>query len=494
MPDETFDYDPYFKSYASINFEIDAEEKNNKLATPASNSMGIEFSPYGTRGFFVKANRQVKVGELLMLERPFASVLLPEHYETHCFECMLSLDSMRMNVTFCRQCATVSYCSPKCEKAAWSAHHKYECKHLKLLADSGTGLSHMEWLALRIILRAGNENLLGMKGELESYEAKYEHLNRINEPTSDSFFRDLFGQVYQSDSYLSIFNLVTNSAVRKLSDLFRRAFISAFLVKFLYRVNFINEELDEKKNNYQNGLFIGGLILRHLQSISCNAHEINQLKIANVAKQPMAQSFANGIGAGIYALLSLFNHSCDPHVVRTYRGTMCQVRALRPIGKDEEIFDNYGVIYAVNEVSERQEKLRAQYFFECKCQACKDVWPLYDNIPHQLTSTLVKCEQCRKADDKNRKVECSGCMADLDNLNLLQLNAQMGLKGLLRFSAEVDLNNSKIESLIHDIFEHYCKYLQTLDDKHIVRPFRDYNNFEEALKQLLNLINIKPIS
>ena len=322
--------------------------------------------------------------------------------------------------------------------------------------------------------------------------------------STNTFFQEVYGAEYRSDSYLSIFNLVTNSAVRKLSDLFRRSFVALFLVRFLYRVGFIGQDLDESYNRHANGLFLGGLLLRHLQSISCNAHEVSRLSIANVNKQPMAHSFADGIGAGIYALLSMFNHSCDPHVTRTFRGSHCQVRALRVINKGEEVLDNYGVLYAVNDLAERQQKLAEQYFFECKCTACENNWPLYDKLVNGLSSSNVICEGCRGSSSssssggggglKSRNADCSACIAELDNLKLAQLNAQVGLSGLLKFNAQIDLNEKRIENVIRDIFAHYCAYLQLLSSSGIKRPFQDYNNFEEALKQLLNLINLKQSS
>ncbi len=478
----------FFKTYAEINFAIDVEQQNTKIATPTLNSIGIDFS-LPDRGFHIKANKDIKVGELLVVERPYAGVLLGEHIETNCFECMLHLDPSRMNVTYCRQCATVQYCSRACEKSAWKGHHKYECKYIKLLAHD-SGLNHMEWLALRIVLRAGNENLLSMKSRLEEYEASYEHLNRIDS-TADVFFQELFSPEYRSDSYLSIFNLVTNSAVRKLNDLFRRSFIALLFVKLLYKVNFMNQSLDESKNGSQNGIFIGGLILRHLQSISCNAHEVSRLSLCTeLVKQPMAKSFANGIGAGIYALLSMFNHSCDPHVTRTFRGSTCQVRAIRAIAKNEEVYDNYGVIYAVNELADRQKTLLDQYFFECRCKPCADNWPLFDKLEHVLHSSFVVCDACKS--EKKRKTDCEACIAQLDNVKLLQLDAQMGLNALLKFNHRMDLSDPALEKFIKDIYGYYCKYLQALDTEKIKRPFRDYNNYEEALKQLLNLINIKP--
>jgi SET and MYND domain-containing protein 4 len=331
---------------------------------------------------------------------------------------------------------------------------------------------------------------------LIDYENKYE--NSVRDETSLTEMLHAEAE-YKSDSYLTIFNLITNSAVRKLNDLFRRSFVAFFLVKFLIKINFFEAESSTStttttispKKSIEHACFIGGLLLRHLQSISCNAHEISILKIEQEGLKAMATSYANGIGAGIYAILSLFNHSCDPHVVRYFRGSKCQVRAIRGIKKDEEIYDNYGVVYAVNSVEERREKLIDQYFFHCICEPCVKDWPRYAKIPNDLNVSNFKCVECMTKSNKVKVGECPKCEIELDNLRLEQLAANQCLKTLLAFNRATNLEDQKIKNKIHDMFEAFCKYMQKLESYKIKRPFQDYNSYEEALKQCLNFIHMR---
>lgn len=236
---------------------------------------------------------------------------------------------------------------------------------------------------------------------------------------------------------------------------------------------------------------MGGLLLRHLQSISCNAHEVSELQLDRKAKKPMASSCAQGIGAGIYAILSLFNHSCDPHVTRTFRGLECQVRALRSCKSGQEVLDNYGVIYAVNEISERRDKLMRQYYFECSCEACEKKWPLYEAMPPaSFEKVKIRCQECRDKGKASSK-DCIGCVSELDNLKLIQFNAQQSLQALLAFKADVDLSDQAIVRKVQSGFENYCKYITSLEKFNVTRPFQDYNNYEEAIKQCLNLISLR---
>lgn len=82
--------------------------------------------------------------------------------------------------------------------------------------------------------------------------------------------------------------------------------------------------------------FAGSLLLKYLCIVICNAHEISEL----VKDNPKLSKMGNGnleIGAALYPLLSLINHSCDPNVVRhSYHGSVV-LRAIQPIPKDEQV-------------------------------------------------------------------------------------------------------------------------------------------------------------
>lgn len=59
-------------------------------------------------------------------------------------------------------------------------------------------------------------------------------------------------------------------------------------------------------------IYIGGLILHNLQFLQFNAHEVSELEI----KDDINKSASLFLGGAIYPTLSLFNHSCNPAIVR----------------------------------------------------------------------------------------------------------------------------------------------------------------------------------
>jgi SET and MYND domain-containing protein 4 len=86
------------------------------------------------------------------------------------------------------------------------------------------------------------------------------------------------------------------------------------------------------------------------------------------------------IGGGLYPTLALLNHSCDPGIVRYYKGNVVHVHVVKTIHPGEEISENYGPIFTMKKREDRQFTLKDQYKFDCRCPACTNNWPLYKEM------------------------------------------------------------------------------------------------------------------
>lgn len=296
----------------------------------------------------------LKPGTIILVEQPYASVLLPSAWSTHCHQCFRRLNSV---LFACSQCTRAIYCSFDCLQTAlmW---HAFECR-LDL-----ENLEKMELLAFRLITKTGWQYLLKHKNHFEDI------LQRTSTSTSTT------KEVYQWNNYENILTLETNNHRRTADDLFNRSVQACILgLSLVNNTSFCQDAYDNK--NYQ--IYLCSLFLSHLQSLPCNAHEISEF-IYHQA-QPLTSSCLE-IGAGIYATLSLFNHSCSPNVIRNFIGDTVVVRLLGSItDDDQELLDNYGCLSAMMDKTERQNKLSEQYRFQCQCQPCVDQWPKYDQLP-----------------------------------------------------------------------------------------------------------------
>lgn len=451
-----------YEAFSSGQFQLPklTHKENNKLMS-ASCAVDIETSP--VTGRYPVATQDIHVGDTLVIEKPFASVLLPRHLETHCYHCL-----KRVTVPLpCKQCSTVRYCSETCVKQSWDSYHSVECQYLDLIHQAGIGGNGH--LALRIITKAGFEFLKDLRQEIQQGLCKSDIESGCRHDGS-----------YVSSDYLPIYCLVTHSEDRSISDLFRRTMMAVFLLKTLQGGTFFGEN----PCSQQDLVFVGGVLLRHLQSNPCNAHEISELQL-NL--NSVATSETSEIAAGIYATLSLFNHSCDPTVTRTFYGDTCVVRAIKKIPVSHEISDNYGTLCAVSFKPERHDKLKSQYYFTCQCEACKENFSLYSEIPSSA-SPVFKCENCYgplypvdSCQDARLSVVCAKCQC---TYSLSQMRANLkDSTDLFQQAMDTLLLKADVESTLPVFISHL-----RLLEKMVCRPWKDYNNCQEAIKQCYNIM------
>ncbi|XP_066529199.1 N-lysine methyltransferase SMYD2-A [Hoplias malabaricus] len=74
------------------------------------------------------------------------------------------------------------------------------------------------------------------------------------------------------------------------------------------------------------------------------------------------------LGSAVFPDVALMNHSCNPNVIVTYKGTVAEVRAVHEIHPGEEIFNSY--IDLLYPTEDRNERLKDSYFFTCDCKEC----------------------------------------------------------------------------------------------------------------------------
>ena len=331
-------------------------------------------------------NSTLKPGTIVLVEQPYASVLLPSAWSTHCHHCLRRLDLL---LFVCTQCTRAVYCSSDClrDSILW---HAFECR---LNIDP---LDKMAMLALRLLTKTGWQYLSKNRTRFEDY------LKQTNEDLSLPTEQE----TYQWNQYENILRLQTNSQKRHVNDLFHRSVQACMIgMSLINNTSFCQDAYDNL--TYQ--IYICSLLLSHLQSLPCNAHEISEFVDHRLA--PLTSSCVE-IGAGIYATLSLFNHSCNPNVIRNFVGDTVVVRLLGSISSDKtELLDNYGCLSATMDKDERQGKLAEQYHFRCQCRPCVDQWPKYDQLPEgtgekKINSSLfdeafrrlIKGEQPKKDD------------------------------------------------------------------------------------------------
>lgn len=270
------------------------ENDQNSIIECASKC--VEIRQDKNQGRFLVATRDIEIGEIIAVEHP-SFTTLSERKWCHCYHCL----KLCYNLLPCTACTKAMFCSVKCRKEAF--YHDYECPIFTTIES--LGFNACRFLPLRIAISMNREEL------------------NVQLQKSD--------EDYKSGRYKELNNLVTNEEHRTVDDLFERAICTAIFYKLVEdHTEFFKKDVLAKEE------FIK-LLFRHFQIMACNFHDINE----------MCQN-SNGIyescsiGAGAYAFLSLFNHSCTPNVCRASYGTAITVFTIQTVKKGEQLFDNYG--------------------------------------------------------------------------------------------------------------------------------------------------------
>ncbi|XP_041974587.1 SET and MYND domain-containing protein 4 isoform X2 [Aricia agestis] len=368
-------------------------------------SAAIQIDQDDTKGRYATAARDITAGETILIEKPQSAVLLPEYAKTHCQNCFMKCPIPLA----CPNCPNVIFCSEKCLDAALKTYHAYECHILPILWKSGCSVTCS--ISLRMITQNSKEYFKKIQSELDK------------KPNG----------TYKSEDYRNIYNLVAHEDKRTKQDFLHRTQMAVFLLKLLELSGYFDGKPREKPleadnlrtmataEEYKEDVaFFGSLLLKNLQVLQFNAHEVFELQCPrpkpgqNIIKHNGKSVFLAG---AVFPTLALFNHSCDPGVVRYFWGPYVIVRAAKNIKKGEEVAENYGPIFTTVSKEQRQADLRSQYWFDCKCKPCEENWPMYEQmtenymrfkcnsdkpcpnvipVPYDCNEFMIKCGLCNQ--------------------------------------------------------------------------------------------------
>lgn len=232
-------------------------------------------------GRYIAAATDLECGELIVVEKPYAKTLLTDCTSSHCDYCL----QQRFNLIPCKECPDVLFCSLECRNNA-QAYHKYLCTYLEYLRNVGVDRSGL--LAAYLISQKPLVYFLNYKLKYENRD--YDFLSKFSNESSIDY-------LYTWNSYQNIHCLKTNEENRSERDFIERIKNSLIINTVLER----NGYFDHGKDKEDDKIWIGGLILTHLQNFPCNAHSIHE-EILKPGVGAISTELAE-IGCGIYATL-----------------------------------------------------------------------------------------------------------------------------------------------------------------------------------------------
>lgn len=358
------------------------EEKSSSVSQPSTDLPTTEILPdFPLRddlvqdGFFIhrhpdlasggrclaQRHRKLRAGSILFREFPIVAALRPDQLSLRCHSCWLPPagdgpgggdgggDGIRLKR--CGGCRTVRYCSVKCQKSHWALKesgdqgipggHKLECKVLQTIQQ-----------------RSSKQDRDGKENHEQKQQEQQQQRSPITLPVTMMLLR------------LWLYQLTATPAQKQRS-----------LRRFEALSHRLEAHTEEQKMDYaqvvqavnawleQSGLAPSGDSEEAVEARKLRSKTLFQwLGRLNVNAHTITTEDLMGIGAGIYPVLAILNHSCRPNCSFVFYGPYVEVRAIRDIPSGEPLTISY--IDIAQTTPRRQAELFKNYFFRCSCPLC----------------------------------------------------------------------------------------------------------------------------
>lgn len=266
-------------------------------------------------GRFIAAKRDLAVGDVIAIEKPFLKILKydpddAEYPQSNIYHyCANCLDDNLLDLIPCRYCILTMFCSEKCKEEANSSFHRYECEILTNLNSYGG------W---RMALRSFFDALSICDGSIEELERIARECDEFKSTVYNYDLSDETDPNYNKNRLKCLLSLFSSIEV-EVKD-----FRAMFTVHPLLRKMWVTH-----KN------FIKNIIDRFMQIEILNFHSI---KGSSLCKK---KSYRAALGDGAFIFSSLVNHSCVPNVMRVVVDGRMVMIVERPIRQGEQLFDCY---------------------------------------------------------------------------------------------------------------------------------------------------------
>ncbi|XP_062716814.1 SET and MYND domain-containing protein 4 [Aedes albopictus] len=313
-------------------------------------------------GRHLVTNRNLSVGDIVIEEAPFSSLLVSDRRYMHCDYCH---DDQFLTLIPCKSCTVTMFCSTNCQQKAVDTYHRIECSVIK----------DMHFLFTKVILMALRTTTTAISTFDYNLKELRLHVESIDEKSMNPFKLD-WSSIDSKQVYSTIHILATNQSLRSASDLVQRSVYAIIMSELLFR----NTELGKLCDDQESHDLIRTLLFRHAQASPVSMHSTMFMEYTPKEYEKYSPL---KVGCGSFPILSMINHSCAPNLERmTLPNGNVMALVNRPIKKGGQLFDNYGYHHCLESLEKRQNGLFEQYSFRCQCEACKLKYPLFIRLPH----------------------------------------------------------------------------------------------------------------
>ncbi|CAG0920776.1 unnamed protein product [Notodromas monacha] len=387
-------------------------------------STAVDYAYSAKKGRHFIAAKDIKVGEVLVSERPYCVSLRPEHWHNRCLNCCKKTDTP----VPCISCAMVVFCSEACRREA-EGIHEYECPMIGNMAEAAN--TRIGCLPTRIVLKAGLNTMLRHRYQLENLTEADMKLRFLETPVTGENYLDVCTHLLHKNTWkhdllfqgmypalFVAFNLLLLKKIRFFDpeNALAESFIShnsseeeesttttttsasstesCTSTESRHRNHSSSKQSTSsgyENTTYDRMIYVGRMMFRHLLSLRCNRFAVDEIhcRIGDENNHPVT------IAGAVSPTAMILNHSCDFNAMYFMDPTTSKLvfKAIVPIKKGEEITHSYTCNYSTSKLEERRKHC-ASYGFTCDCKACIEDWPTAKKAASFEETPSFLCPKC----------------------------------------------------------------------------------------------------
>ena len=293
------------------------EEENNRIlvgqklesfdpATPCA-STKIQVAWNTNKGSHVIAAQDIEFGELIIAEKAFVQVMLPNDYNAnnHCHHCFKNLKGAGIP---CLKCDEVFFCSTICRLTSENEYHLKECRFLFSLF----ALDPRILIVARILIKTGIDEALKIWSM---------HRQQIKKA------KEIFTSVYD--------RFITLNYEQDTGEALRHAAIGAIFLRIWLEKQYSSGSTWTNQKRRQ----LEQIILIHIFQAGHHSH-ITGNKFLTVSEQTQVNS-EPGFGYGLFPFASMVSLAQETNVITYHQGSELRVFTTKEIKAGQEILFSY---------------------------------------------------------------------------------------------------------------------------------------------------------
>jgi len=278
-----------------------------------------ETKKYG-RGLY--ATRDLKPGDIITNSRPVLKSINKNAAYKRCTNCLEVND---MNLFSCPSCVGTMFCSTKCQEEAMEKFHKYECPYIDEVrrAHADCDIRTATWRFL-LVTQHAVDGIKKLKALVEDWQlTKKTFFDYDLSKDCKELAMNEFLAAYSQTSAFELFTprTASNALFEKLSN--------DQPLRSLWKT--LKEKQNMKAILQKTSLVVGQAFRATFDG------SMNNVEWQNV----LNSKYGEAIGGGIHLPFVYFNHSCSPNVNRIMFNDSCFHFVIKPVKKDEQLFEAY---------------------------------------------------------------------------------------------------------------------------------------------------------